>query len=54
MVCGGGEYVVKMTYTDDGIESSSYVVVESDDLPRFWRDAEREAGEASESWSLVG
>ena len=48
-----GEYVVKMTYTDNGTESSSYVVVGVDGLPRFWRDAEREAGEASESWELV-
>ena len=48
-----GECVVKMTYTDDGTESSSYVVVGADNLPRFWRDAEREAGEASESWGLI-
>ncbi|EOG2011407.1 hypothetical protein ACK5EC_006026 [Klebsiella oxytoca] len=48
-----GEYVVKMTYTDDNIESSSYVIVESDDLPRFWRDAEREEGESSESWVII-
>ncbi|HBR1008116.1 hypothetical protein RAF48_15805 [Klebsiella pneumoniae] len=48
-----GAYVVKMTYTDDGIESYSYVIVESDDLPRFWRDAEREEGESSESWVII-
>ena len=48
-----GAYVVKMSYTDEGIESYSYVIVESDDLPRFWRDAEREMGEASESWVIV-
>ncbi|UMU87409.1 hypothetical protein [Klebsiella pneumoniae] len=48
-----GDYVVKMTYTDDGIESYSYVVVDSNDLPRFWRDAEREEGESSESWVII-
>lgn len=47
------EYIVKMTYTDSGEESSDYVVIGTDDAPRFWRDAEREVGMSSEAWSVV-
>ncbi|HCI6929355.1 TPA: hypothetical protein NPP98_000192 [Klebsiella quasipneumoniae subsp. quasipneumoniae] len=47
------EYIVKMTYTDSGEESSDYVVIGTDDAPRFWRDAEREEGVSSEAWSVV-
>lgn len=47
------EYIVKMTYTDSGEESSDYVVIGTDDAPRFWRDAEREVGMLSEEWSVV-
>ncbi|HBX5321979.1 hypothetical protein [Klebsiella pneumoniae] len=48
------EYIVKMTYTDSGEESSDYVVIGTDDAPRFWRDTEREEGMLSEAWSVVG
>lgn len=34
-------------------ESSDYVVIGTDDAPRFWRDVEREEGMSSESWSVV-
>lgn len=47
------EYIVKMTYTDSGEESSDYVVIGTDDAPRFWRDTEREDGMLSEAWSVV-
>ena len=47
------EYVVKTSYTDSGKESSDYVVIGTDDAPRFWRDAEREQGVSSEAWSVV-
>lgn len=47
------EYIVKMTYTDSGEESSDYVVIGTDDAPRFWRDTEREEGMLSEAWSVV-
>ncbi|HDK6850380.1 hypothetical protein KFA93_05240 [Klebsiella pneumoniae] len=47
------EYIVKMTYTDSGGESSDYVVIGTDDSPRFWRDAEREEGMLSKAWSVV-
>lgn len=47
------EHIVKMTYTDSGEESSDYVVIGTDNAPRFWRDAEREEGKTSEAWSVV-
>ncbi|EMI2432263.1 hypothetical protein [Klebsiella oxytoca] len=47
------EYIVKMTYTDSGEESSDYVVIGTDDAPRFWRDTDREEGMLSEEWSVV-
>ncbi|MFW4186670.1 hypothetical protein [Klebsiella quasipneumoniae] len=47
------EHIVKMAYTDSGEESSDYVVIGTDDAPRFWRDAEREEGVSSEAWSVV-
>ena len=47
------EHIVKMTYTDSDEESSDYVVIGTDDAPRFWRDAEREEGKTSEAWSIV-
>lgn len=47
------EHIVKMTYTDSGEKSSDYVVIGTDDAPRFWRDTEREVGMSSESWSAV-
>lgn len=46
------EYIVKVTYTDSGEESSDYVVIGTDDAPRFWRDAEREEGMTSEAWEV--
>lgn len=47
------EYIVKVTYTDSGEESSDYVVIGTDNAPRFWRDTEREEGVTSEAWSVV-
>lgn len=47
------EYIVKMTYTDSGEESSDYVVIGTDDAPRSWRDTDREEGMLSEEWSVV-
>lgn len=47
------EYIVKMTYTDSGEKSSDYVVIGTDDAPRFWRDTDREEGMLSEEWSVV-